>query len=108
RSWLNDEADAQRDEKIVEECTLYATAPQRAAAEERTISIDELTGVQAIEHKHPDLRCNQVMCCDARSSISGMARCPGLTILTWSLDTWSSHPGDRHERRKMSWPISSV
>ena len=47
--------DAQRDEKIVEGCGLYATAAQRAKAGERIISSDELTGVQALERKHPDL-----------------------------------------------------
>ncbi len=34
---------------------MYAQAPQRAKGGERTISLDELTGVQAIERKHPDL-----------------------------------------------------
>ncbi len=47
--------DGQREEKIVEGCTLYAHAPQRAKQGERTISVDELTGVQAVERKHPDL-----------------------------------------------------
>lgn len=47
--------DKRRDEKIVEGCSLYASAPQRAKQGERTISLDELTGVQALERKHPDL-----------------------------------------------------
>jgi hypothetical protein len=47
--------DAQREEKIVEGCQLYASAPQRAKQGERSISMDELTGVQALERKHPDL-----------------------------------------------------
>lgn len=47
--------DARRDEKINEGCTLYATAAQRAKDGERTISLDELTGVQARERKSPDL-----------------------------------------------------
>jgi transposase len=47
--------DEQRDEKIVEGCTLYASAPERAKQGERIISLDELTGVQALERKHPDL-----------------------------------------------------
>jgi DDE superfamily endonuclease len=34
---------------------VYARAPERARRGERTISLDELTGVQAIERKHPDL-----------------------------------------------------
>jgi len=34
---------------------VYTTAPQRARQGERTISMDELTGVQAVERKHPDL-----------------------------------------------------
>ena len=39
----------------MEGCQVYASAPQRAAQRERTISVDELTGVQALERKHPDL-----------------------------------------------------
>jgi hypothetical protein len=34
---------------------VYASASQRAKQGERTISLDELTGVQALERKHPDL-----------------------------------------------------
>ena len=48
-------ADPRRDEKIVQGCEVYAEAPQRAKGGERTISMDELTGVQALERKHPDL-----------------------------------------------------
>ena len=47
--------DERRDEKIVQGCEVYAKAPQRAKQGERTISMDELTGVQALERKHPDL-----------------------------------------------------
>ncbi len=36
-------------------CEVYAQAAQRAKQDERTISMDELTGVQAIQRKHPDL-----------------------------------------------------
>lgn len=36
-------------------CQLYAQAAERAKQGERTISMDELTGVQALERKHPDL-----------------------------------------------------
>lgn len=45
----------QREEKIIEGCDVYARAPKRAQQGERTISIDEMTGVQALERKHPDL-----------------------------------------------------
>jgi hypothetical protein len=34
---------------------VYAQAKARAKQGERTISLDELTGVQAIERKYPDL-----------------------------------------------------
>jgi len=44
-----------REEKIVEGCDLYAQAAERAKQGERTISMDELTGVQALQRKHPDL-----------------------------------------------------
>jgi transposase len=39
----------------VEGCQLYAQAAERAKQGERTISMDELTGVQAKARKHPDL-----------------------------------------------------
>src|SRR2546426_6109 len=55
RYWLNEVPDAQRDKKIREGCEVYANAPQRAQHGERTLSRDELTGVQAVERKHPDL-----------------------------------------------------
>jgi transposase len=47
--------DEQREEKIVEGCQVYAQAAERAKQGERTISLDELTGVQALERKAPDL-----------------------------------------------------
>jgi len=36
-------------------CALYAAAPALAEAGERVVSTDELTGVQALERKHPGL-----------------------------------------------------
>jgi putative transposase len=47
--------DAQRDEKIRDGCEVYACAAERATGGVRTISTDELTGVQALERKAPDL-----------------------------------------------------
>ena len=47
--------DAQRDEKIRDGCEIYARARERARSGVRTISTDELTGVQALERKYPDL-----------------------------------------------------
>ena len=52
---MTQEQDPQREEKIVEGCQVYAQAAERAKQGERTISMDELTGVQALERKHPDL-----------------------------------------------------
>lgn len=36
-------------------CTTYEEAPARAEQGERTVSTDEMTGVQALERKHPGL-----------------------------------------------------
>ncbi len=36
-------------------CALYQQAPRLAAQGEQTVSTDELTGVQALERKHPGL-----------------------------------------------------
>ena len=52
---MSEENDPQRQEKIVEGCKVYAQAKERAKCGERTISMDEMTGVQALERKHPDL-----------------------------------------------------
>jgi len=40
---------------VADVCALYQAAPVLAAAGERIISTDELTGVQALERKHPGL-----------------------------------------------------
>jgi hypothetical protein len=47
--------DAQFDSKVADICTLYREAPLRAEEGERVMSTDELTGVQALERKHPSL-----------------------------------------------------
>jgi hypothetical protein len=52
RSWLTEEEDPQQEEKIVEGCQVSGQAAERATQGERTISMDELTGVQALERKH--------------------------------------------------------
>ncbi|MGO8946373.1 MAG: transposase [Ktedonobacterales bacterium] len=47
--------DPQRKQKIEEGCEVYELAAARAKHGERTISLDELTGMQALERKAPDL-----------------------------------------------------
>jgi len=55
RYWLNAEPDPQSDEKIADINHLYQTAQERAKRGEMMVSTDEMTGVQALEPKHPDL-----------------------------------------------------
>jgi transposase len=55
RYWLTPEADEQLDQKVAEINTLYRQAAELAQHGERTLSTDELTGVQALERKHPGL-----------------------------------------------------
>jgi transposase len=55
RYYLNAEPDPQAEEKIADLNHLYQTAQQRAEQGEATVSTDEMTGVQALEPKHPDL-----------------------------------------------------
>jgi len=52
---LTPPADPQREATIVAICQVYQEAPQLAEQGERTVSTDELTGVQALERKHPGL-----------------------------------------------------
>ncbi len=53
RYWLNEVPDTQRDGKRRSGCEVYANAPERAKGGERTISVDELTGVQAEDAQIP-------------------------------------------------------
>ena len=48
-------ADPQKEETIREICQIYRQAPEVAKEGERTMSTDELTGVQALERKHAGL-----------------------------------------------------
>jgi transposase len=47
--------DPERDARVVDVCETYRAAPERHAQGERFVSTDELTGVQALERKHPGL-----------------------------------------------------
>src|SRR5207237_8196225 len=56
RYWLTPPAaDDQFDAKVADVCALYHDAPALAEHGERCVSTDELTGVQALERKHPGL-----------------------------------------------------
>ena len=55
RYWLTAVPDPEREQKIRGGCEVYAHAAEGASCGERTISLDELTSVQALERKHPDL-----------------------------------------------------
>jgi len=52
---LTPPVDEHREETIRAVCAVYQQAPQRAKQGEQTVSPDELTGVQALERKHPGL-----------------------------------------------------
>jgi transposase len=55
RSWLTPEYEEGFDDKVTAINTVYQQAPQRATQGQHTESLDEMTGVQALERKHPDL-----------------------------------------------------
>ena len=55
RYYLTPEPDPQSDKKIADINGLYQTAQERAKRGEATVSTDEMTGVQALSRKHPDL-----------------------------------------------------
>jgi hypothetical protein len=55
RYYLTPEPDPQSEEKIADINRLYQTAQERAERGEATMSTDEMTGVQALSRKHPDL-----------------------------------------------------
>jgi transposase len=55
RYWLTPVHDEQFDEKVEDINYLYRQAPELTRKGERVLSTDELTGVQALERKHPTL-----------------------------------------------------
>jgi len=55
RYYLTPEPDPQSGEKIADINAVYQSAQARAERGEATLSTDEMTGVQALERKHPDL-----------------------------------------------------
>ena len=55
RYWLTPGDDDQFDEKVSDVNTTYKQAPKLAEKGEKVISNDEMTGVQALERKHPGL-----------------------------------------------------
>jgi hypothetical protein len=55
RYWLHAEPDEAADEKMADRTTLYAQAPVLLAAGERVLSTDAMTGMQALERKHPTI-----------------------------------------------------
>jgi len=55
RYWLTQEKDERFDEKVNDINALYQQSPELAKRGEAVISTDEMTGVQALERKHPGL-----------------------------------------------------
>jgi DDE superfamily endonuclease len=64
RGWLTPKHDEHFEEKCQDICETYRLAVERAAAGIETVSIDEMTGVQAIERAAPTLpmRSGRVEC----------------------------------------------
>ncbi len=52
---MTPEPDERLDEKVAEINAAYLLAPERAKHRERTESVDEMTGVQALERRYPGL-----------------------------------------------------
>src|SRR3954468_6315105 len=55
RGWLTPKPDPEFDTKCGDICTVYHKAPAAVAQDVRTVSIDAMTGVQALERAAPDL-----------------------------------------------------
>jgi transposase len=55
RGWLTPKPDPEFETKCADICTVYHEAAAAAQQDVRTVSIDEMTGVQALERAAPDL-----------------------------------------------------
>jgi hypothetical protein len=56
RGWLNSEPDPRFETRVIDVCQLYHDAAGLAPQFVRVLSTDEMTGVQALERKHPTLK----------------------------------------------------
>jgi len=55
RYWLTPPDDEHFDAKVTDICTIYREAPTLVEQGDRVVTTDELTGIQALERKHPGL-----------------------------------------------------
>ena len=55
RGWLTPKPDPEFQSKCADVCAVYNDATAAAHEDVRTVSIDEMTGVQALERAAPDL-----------------------------------------------------
>jgi hypothetical protein len=55
RDWLTPAYEAGFDDKVADINGVYKDAPEKAKQGQRFESVDEMTGVQALERKHPGL-----------------------------------------------------
>lgn len=74
-------------EKVNEICSVYHEAETNAEAGGHTISVDEMTGIQALEHKYPDK--------PAKDRISGC-------VVGWS------HPFPTDCEREPNWGLGAA
>ena len=52
---MNSTVDERFETQVLDVCGVYHAAPQWAEQLIRVVSTDEMTGVQALERKHPDV-----------------------------------------------------
>ena len=72
---MNSAVDERFATQVIDVCQVYHAAPQWAEQLVRVVSTDEMTGVQALERKAPDLAMTPARRCVGRWSTSGMGRC---------------------------------
>jgi transposase len=108
RYWLTQQRDAHFDEKVGAINDLYQRAVELAASGEQVVTSDELTGVQALERKHPGqaMQSGQVERREfeyirhgTQSFIFSRAVASGHILLTTVNDTRNEHDFVEHVRQ---------
>jgi len=105
RYWLTPAYEDGFDDKVNDINAVYQQASERAKQGQRTESVDEMTGVQALERKHPDLPILPGKFCGASSNTNGMALylLPATSMLRW--ENWSPVPPAKPATKKTIWSI---
>lgn len=108
RYWLTPPADPELDDKIRVICEVYQNAPARAQTGERTLSTDEMCGIQAVERIAPDLPMQPGRVCRIEFKYDRHGTQTLIANLDVVTGTWSTLPSVTRAPKRISLATSNT